>query len=159
MSRILVASAAVVLSLATLGCVQGPDESRTLVIDAPGKYVIDDCLPYEPAVVELTGRVERQTFPGRPNYESIEAGDEPETYWILHLSEPACTRQDDEAERNLTRMQLLLSAEQYDAYRPLLGQGVVARGTLMEAVTGHHHTAAMLRVQSLHASAAADTLP
>jgi len=26
---------------------------------------------YEPSVVELTGRLKRETFPGAPNYESI----------------------------------------------------------------------------------------
>ncbi len=157
MTRILLASVAVVLGLGTLACPRGRDEPRTLVVDAEGEYEIDDCLPYEPAIVELSGRVERQTFPGRPNYESIEDGDEPETHWILHLSAPACTRQgsgvDHEPESGVTRMQLLLSPQEYDAYRPLLGQRVVARGTLTHAITGHHHTPVMLQVRSLRAAA------
>jgi hypothetical protein len=36
------------------------------------------CLSYAPASVTLTGALTSKTFPGRPNYESIEKGDEPE---------------------------------------------------------------------------------
>ena len=33
---------------------------------------------YVPEPVELNGKLERQTFPGLPNYESILSGDAPE---------------------------------------------------------------------------------
>lgn len=45
-----------------------------------------DCLK-DGDTVSLTGKVWRETFPGRPNYESIENGDEPETVWVLSESD------------------------------------------------------------------------
>lgn len=36
------------------------------------------CLEYEPSSVSLVGTIVRRTYPGRPNYESIKKGDEPE---------------------------------------------------------------------------------
>ncbi len=43
---------------------------------------------FDPSVVELTGTLEIQTFPGAPNYESIKNGDEIEQGWYLRLKEP-----------------------------------------------------------------------
>ena len=48
-----------------------------------------ECLK-EDQSVSFTGKVSRETFPGRPNYESIDNGDEPETYWILTINKPYC---------------------------------------------------------------------
>ena len=48
------------------------------------------CLPPEPATVTLSGVLERQTSPGPPNYDSIAAGDAPETYFVLRLEQPVC---------------------------------------------------------------------
>src|SRR4051812_34808294 len=45
-------------------------------------------LRYEPGEVALVGTIHKQTFPGRPNYEDIAKGDEPEVYWILRLKDP-----------------------------------------------------------------------
>ena len=55
------------------------------------------CLPYEPEPVQMTGTLVRLTFPGRPNYESIEEGDEPETGFYLELSRGVCTTGDPRA--------------------------------------------------------------
>ena len=52
------------------------------------------CLSYEPSVVQLSGTVIRETFPGPPNYESIERGDKPEVLWWLVLSQPICMEED-----------------------------------------------------------------
>lgn len=38
-------------------------------------------------IASLRGKLIRHTFPGPPNYESIEDGDVPETRWILEISE------------------------------------------------------------------------
>ena len=40
--------------------------------------------------VAFTGKISRETFPGPPNYESIDDGDTPETYWILTINTPRC---------------------------------------------------------------------
>ena len=39
-------------------------------------YGANPILYYEPAMVELFGVLEQQTFPGRPGYESLKNGDE-----------------------------------------------------------------------------------
>ncbi len=48
-------------------------------------YPVDDDrvipLPY----VALRGKLIRHTFPGAPNYESIENGDYPEARWVLEI--------------------------------------------------------------------------
>lgn len=70
------------------------------------------CLSYAPDLVTLTGTMTPKTFPGRPNYESIEKGDEPETFWILDLAEPICTNEGrnpflNPAEQDVSNLQLL----------------------------------------------------
>jgi hypothetical protein len=108
------------------------------------------CLKYGPEVVTLRGKVKRVVFPGRPNYESIKDGDEPERYWVLFLPTAVCVRGDEkddpnaETEKGVKEMQLML--ESYDTYRHLLGKTVSVSGTLMRAITGHHHTAVLLQV-------------
>lgn len=52
--------------------------------------VATKCLEYEPKVISLSGTLVRETHPGRPNYESIAGGDEPETIWVLRLKEAIC---------------------------------------------------------------------
>ena len=156
---LLLGSGAVAIGLGALFWVRGRSDSTTLVLATEGYYVVDEplgydeCLPYAPAVVELYGRIERQTFPGRPNHESVGDGDEPNTYWILQLPWPRCTSRgmgiSDETESNISRMQLIVSPEQYDSYRSLTGQEVLARGTLAHGITGHHHTPVLLQVRSI----------
>lgn len=38
--------------------------------------------------VDILGMVERQLYPGPPNYESIDNGDKPQFYWVLYTNEP-----------------------------------------------------------------------
>lgn len=108
------------------------------------------CLNYEPEEVKLRGTIIRQTFPGRPNYESIRHGDEPETYWILRMKQPVCVSAstDWERESHVTNLQLVFKGEenQYKRYRRLLGRRVVVSGSLYHAHTGHHHTKVLLTV-------------
>ena len=116
------------------------------------------CLPYEPALVELTGVLERRDYAGPPNYESIERGDAKETTWLLHLDRQACTEDNGDSSQaarlGLLRMQLVFNpaARAYDKYRPLMGKHIVARGSLFTAQTGHHHTDVLLTVSELRAS-------
>jgi hypothetical protein len=113
------------------------------------------CLSYEPTTVTLQGTIRRQTFPGPPNYESVEEGDEPETYWILHLTNPVCVDSDknmpggEEKENNVTDVQLGLDERQYAQYKGLLGKQVTVNGRLSHAFTGHHHTAIRLTVAEI----------
>jgi hypothetical protein len=110
----------------------------------------DNCLSYEPARVSLTGTISKKTFPGPPNYESIKRGDKPETYWVLHLEKPICTKAsaDNDAETGVADLQLILTRKQYALYRKLLGRRapLTVTGKLSHAITGHHHTPVLMEV-------------
>ena len=98
------------------------------------------CLPGQPATVRLTGVLERVTFPGPPNYESVQSGDAPETYYVLQLPTQVCVIDSDQSVISANRLQLLLEPEQYDVFRPQLGKRITLPGELWPAETGHHHT-------------------
>jgi len=101
------------------------------------------CLPGQPSVVRLTGVLERVTFAGPPNYESVQSGDAPETYFVLRLPAPVCVLDSDQSAISANRLQLLLEPEQYKLFRPRLGKRITLPGELWSAETGHHHTPLM----------------
>ena len=107
-----------------------------------------ECLGYDPEVVQLIGTINKQTFPGPPNYESIRNGDKPETYWVLHLPDTVCTQPsaDNDGEYKVTDLQLILTRKQYALYRKFLGRRVNVTGKLSHAITGHHHTPVLMEV-------------
>jgi hypothetical protein len=114
------------------------------------------CLSYEPSVVQLTGTIIRKTFPGPPNYESVERGDKPEVAWLLVLSQPICMEQDrkdpdlNPAQMDIRKIQLVFrDATAYQTQKELIGKKVLASGTLFGAHTGHHHTPILLTVNTL----------
>ena len=107
------------------------------------------CAAYEPAVTTVTGKLERRTYPGPPNYESVQAGDDAETGLYLHLASPVCINatpgdEINREQRDVLVIQLNLDAEQYAALRPLLGKTITLRGTLYAAHTAHHHAPSVL---------------
>ena len=116
-----------------------------------------ECLNYEPESTFLTGKIVRKTFPGRPNYESIKEGDEPETYWILVSAEPLCLngkkdkngKQLYNPESNVYQVQLVFMGNEYRTYRNLVGKNVIVRGSLFSMQTGHHHTNVLIAVKEL----------
>lgn len=109
------------------------------------------CLDYEPAVVQLIGTINKQTFPGPPNYESIRKGDKPETYWVLHLPDTVCMQPsgDNDALNAVTDFQLILTQKQYALYRKFIGRRVNVTGKLSQATTGHHHTLVLMEVTGM----------
>jgi hypothetical protein len=116
---------------------------------AAGQHPEVGCLKYEPDTVSLTGILRRHTFPGPPNYESISAGDEPETGFYLHLARPVCTLQRDMidyAQRGIRLVQLVLDSAGYATLLPHLGQRVTLRGTMFARITAHHHAPLLLEV-------------
>lgn len=110
------------------------------------------CLSYEPVKVRLSGTIVEKISPGPPEFESIENGDKPETYWVLKLSKPVCVSGDPndevnvETEKNVKNMQLVLNSEGYASYKHLITKKVIVEGTLFHAITGHHHTKVLLEV-------------
>jgi hypothetical protein len=114
------------------------------------------CLSYEPAVVKLTGTIVQETFPGPPNYESVQSGDQAETYWILELARPVCLEASspdetvNRAQTDIRRIQLVFTdSTGYKRYKNLVSKEVVAAGTLFGSNSGHHHTAVLLTVVGL----------
>jgi hypothetical protein len=110
-----------------------------------------DCLKYRPSLVKISGVIERDTFPGCPNYENIKEGDEIEIYWILKLSKPVCvigTTGDDinTSENNIDKLQLILTDGQYKNYLGFIGHEVVVSGTLFHSHTAHHKTIVLINV-------------
>jgi hypothetical protein len=111
------------------------------------------CLRYEPDTVAIAGILTRKTFPGRPSYESVKEGDEPETGFYLEVPIPVCTiaSPDSASDNNgslhdIRLVQLVLDSAGYARLKPRLGRQVTLRGTLFAAFTGHHHAPMLLRV-------------
>lgn len=114
-----------------------------------------NCLSYSEGV--LTGRLKSVTYPGRPNYESIEAGDEEETYFILVLPRPVCILEQkmehysEPAQRNISSVQLVLNGRStYKSLRPFLGKTVICSGSFFSAQTAHHKTPLLMSETSCH---------
>ncbi|MGK5082784.1 DUF4431 domain-containing protein [Bdellovibrionota bacterium FG-1] len=111
---------------------------------------------YEPEKVTLTGTIEKQTFPGRPGYESIKNGDEIERGWYLRLADPIDveeTKNDTDpnssTERNVRILQLTWeSGRVEDLIRPATGKSVKLFGHLFHALSGHHHARVLFWVDS-----------
>ena len=128
--------------------------SAFVLLFIPSVYVsAQECLSYEADGVHLTGTISKKTFPGPPNYESIARGDEPEIYWVLHLSKPICAiaNGDSDAESNVTDLQLILTGKQYKLYRKFIRRKppVTVTGKLTHAITGHHHTPVLMEVTGI----------
>jgi hypothetical protein len=107
--------------------------------------------------VTFTGTVSRETFPGPPNYESIDDGDAPETYWILTISTTQCVTTESmesgalyEVAKSTTRFQLAFEdASIYKSQKNLVENGAIVEGQLFAGHSGHHHTKALISVKSI----------
>lgn len=111
---------------------------------------------YEPERVSLFGTIERQTFPGRPGYESIKKGDEIERGWYLRLTKPIDVEEtkndadpNSSTERSVRILQLTWkSAQVEDVIRASNGKIVKLSGHLFHALSGHHHARVLLWIDS-----------
>lgn len=106
------------------------------------------CLSYDQRIT-LEGKLVRQTWPGPPNFESIKDGDKAETGWYVILARPLCTLAGEspltEAKHDsVRRVQLSLTAGQYQAERHRLNHRVTVTGALFSKHTGHHHAPLLL---------------
>ena len=116
------------------------------------------CLSYEPAMEHVTGKLTIKTFPGPPNYESVQKGDREESSLLIELHHPVCVAEDkndpdlNPSQGGVTAIQLVLEPEAYKTYKPMVGREVVATGTLFGAHTGHHHTPVLLTVKTIESA-------
>ena len=104
----------------------------------------------EGKTIAIQGNLSRETFPGPPNYESIEKGDHPETYWVLGVNEPVCARGEDMENGDLymsaetQRLQLVMTGVQYNEFKSMMGCWVKVSGEVFIGHTGHHNTPVLL---------------
>jgi hypothetical protein len=121
-----------------------------------------DCLADGQAVT-FEGTISRETFPGAPNYRSIDDGDQPETVWILTVDSTSCVVAESaedgksyEVAKATKRFQLVFSgAGDYARHGALVGRRVTVVGQLLIGHTGHHHTKALIDVEQLNPADAA----
>ena len=114
--------------------------------------VVASCLEYEPNIIEVSGTLVREIYPGRPNYESIINGDESVTVWVLKLKASVCVVESDEInikEDNETEIQLVLDQNQYKKYQSLIGSSVSVTGKLFHSHTGHHYKRLLLNINDI----------
>jgi hypothetical protein len=111
----------------------------------------DGCFSYEPARVELTGKVSKKQAFGPPNYGEDPAHDRRETYLVLVLNAPLCVTGDpksptnNESETDVREVQLVFAPGQ-SIRRSWLNRQVSVSGTLFHAITGHHRTKVLIQV-------------
>lgn len=124
-------------------------------------YAANMQVNYEPSVVELTGKLKLETFPGAPNYESIKSGDEVETHYYLSLEEKIdviknindkVTSINDETVTNVNVLQLVVGNDSHWGLLKKAGVGhsVKIKGTLFKRHTGHHHSRVLLEVKNIY---------
>lgn len=102
-----------------------------------------ECVEPTGGLVELAGVAKQETFPGRPNYESIEDGDEPETGWILTIDEGICVSGFKALQ---SKFQIFWLEDK--GFNIAVGK-IKVKGKTMEAHTGHHHTPILVEVESV----------
>ena len=108
---------------------------------------------YEPNITELRGTIYRKIYPGPPEYSNIEMGDRPQSALILSLTEPVNV-QLAEPEREpfnqpeLGVREIHVSFANETPPEELWTKGVVVKGTLYSAHTGHHHRRVLMTINT-----------
>ena len=109
---------------------------------------------YEPAVVELKGKLITKWYYGPPNYGEAPKTDSRELLPILLLSKPVNVRGNPDPNagppesvtvENIRRMELVLTIP----HKNMIGKNVIVEGTLFHGFSGHHHTDVLMTVQSI----------
>lgn len=109
----------------------------------------------EGQLVRLRGKVWREMFPGPPNYESIDNGDQAQPYWILNTDssiEILGKSPEDETPYTVgssTRFQLMLDPSFYSNRAHTVFSDAWIEGRVMIGHSGHHKTKALIDVQKL----------
>jgi len=108
---------------------------------------------YEPHTTELTGTLYQKTYPGPPEYSSIDDGDAAEAPLFLTLTEPvdvALAEPEEEPfnqpEQGVREIQIVFSNE--DPPEELWNRGINVKGTLFSAHTGHHRRRVLMMANS-----------
>ncbi len=108
---------------------------------------------YEPNITELRGTIYRKTYPGPPEYSNIERGDRPEPALILFLSEPINVQLAEPEEEPFNQpeigvREIHISFVSENPPEEMWTQGVIVKGTLYSAHTGHHRRRVLMTVNN-----------
>lgn len=112
-------------------------------------------LPYEPATVELQGRLTVQSKYGPPNYGENPRTDAKVKVPVLVLLTPVSIRgtpgdaNNAKSVSGVRRIQLILLNK--TPYKEFTNKIVVVKGTLFHAHSGHHYTRVVMDVSSIEA--------
>lgn len=122
------------------------------VPDAPSPPA-GTCLPYEPARVTITGRLERRLYYGPPGFGETPAVDQQEVGFYVIPDNPLCTFNQDGmfngATSGVELVQMVLDSAGYANARPHLNSRVRAKGTLFGELSGHHHAPLLLTAETI----------
>lgn len=120
-------------------------------------YSANQQLNYEPQVVNVSGTIDLELFPGPPNYESIHKGDASEKVILLKLDTPidvvpAANEKNELSvpETNINVIQVALMDEK-DWKMVKEGEHMCVKGTLFHEHTAHHHATVLISVQKIAA--------
>lgn len=112
--------------------------------------VAAECLPYEPALVVLHGKIESSESYGSPGYGENPEKDATESYYFIKLVEPICTQgssddpENQQSEDDIDEIQII-----WNNAGKFKGENVNISGTLFHQITGHHHTKVLINVREL----------
>lgn len=108
---------------------------------------------YEPHITELKGTLYQKTYPGPPEYYSLEHDDIPESPLFLTLTEPVdvLLAEPDEDPLNqpeigVREVQIVFSKD--NPPEDLWRKGITAKGVLFSALTGHHRRRVLMIANS-----------
>jgi hypothetical protein len=106
--------------------------------------------------ITLRGKLIRHTFPGVPNYESIEDGDYPETRWVLKIPKAEVRRLIDSKyvseelyEDSEEGWIQLIAVGTEESPKPFLNKHVVVKGYL-ETLASHIRTPATIEAKEMY---------
>jgi hypothetical protein len=149
---------------------EGYDESLT---QDPGSYGVDitnlSDVPLEfregspEMLVTLKGKLSLRLYPGPPEYSLVEAGDDPEYHWMLHMDvasfwvaaktpvgELGRSLQDIMQHANWFEVDLGRgSEEEEDFYCQHVNQDVIVQGYLFHSHTAHHRSPFVMDVKEI----------
>ena len=109
-------------------------------------------LQYQPVLVNVKGYVKTLKFPGPPNYISIKDGDADETGGYLILNMPidviSSRNSNNVPEKNVKLIQLIVhNANDWKKLQDY--NQVQIEGTLLHALTGHHHARVLIKIKKV----------
>jgi hypothetical protein len=130
-----------------------------LTLSAFGNQETNICLEYH-ADVELTGILREEIFPGPPEWESVERGDKPLAFWILHLDKPICVNEwrpgdlIDPAEKGIDRTKIVPRGIKYmyKKYIYLLNTRIKVTGELSHQAFGSDVTTVVMSARKIESA-------